>query len=532
MRVISHSSSRKFLIAVFRGRIRHKKCDETRPVCVNCSRTGRKCDGYAEIQPPKRSSVASSSRNVQALVLKANMGLSRNMADAGKVGLSTDECFFLDLLRNVGVFDNASVGPCGYFADVLARQLGESQPSIKHAALALTANHSRAEGYWNRCGDAGEKSLKIFSLTQTGKSLTALLQQPVPKDLTGRRSHREVIMTTCGLLACVHLSIDDHAAFEAHMVYGQRAMDEWQDADFDGSSIGPTLSTVLARLSIPLQLSSNPALFLRDDSPFLVRALEFAAFDISTADFVVNTFWKSWGKILFTYHANSFRSTDLSSSGSVLKDYTISNFFNVRRFERQLRACIEQFGPSAPQSLQVLLTLLGLWEQVACAVVTAALADAEDAVSNMPLEMRYDALWAYFRCANELGKKSLRSQTRQNALPPAFPIDDAVGTPLLFCGFYCRDWSIRREALHILKAWNERFKGLDTAAFLPMKISALECIIDKESQGLQPGDVVPVPARIRFVRFTGCPGSADIQFSYRQLGMNEVVDILYETFNI
>ena len=59
-----------------------------------------------------------------------------------------------------------------------------------------------------------------------------------------------------------------------------------------------------------------------------------------------------------------------------------------------------------------------------------------------------------------------------------------------------------------------------------MKISALERIIDIESHGLQPENVVPESARIQYVIFTGCPGSSNIRFSYRPVGMDGLVEIL------
>ena len=158
-------------------------------------------------------------------------------------------------------------------------------------------------------------------------------------------------------------------------------------------------------------------------------------------------------------------------------------------------------------------------------MVAAALADDQGAIFK-PSHMKYDAVWSYFRRINEFGKKFLQSLLFRNASIPILPIDSAVGTPLFFCGFYCRDWSTRREALRILKALGERFKASDAIGFLPMKISALERIIDIESHGLQPGDVVPELARIQYVEFTGHPGSSDVRFSYRPVGVDGLVEIL------
>ena len=204
----------------------------------------------------------------------------------------------------------------------------------------------------------------------------------------------------------------------------------------------------------------------------------------------------------------------------------ISFLFRVRIYSRHLKACLDQVGVSAaPQSLRDLSTALRLWEQFACALVAAALA-GEGGATSKPSQMKYDAVLAYFLHINEFGEKILESQARQNVSAPTFPIDYAVGTPLFFCGFYCRDWSTRREALRLLKALEERFKGSDATAFLPMMVSALERIIYIESHGLPPLDVVPEVARIHYVISTGRPGSSDIRFSYCPVGMDGLVEIV------
>jgi hypothetical protein len=33
-------------------RIRHLKCDETKPICIRCQKDGQKCDGYNTLQGP------------------------------------------------------------------------------------------------------------------------------------------------------------------------------------------------------------------------------------------------------------------------------------------------------------------------------------------------------------------------------------------------------------------------------------------------------------------------------------------------
>ena len=317
--------------------------------------------------------------------------------------------------------------------------------------------------------------------------------------------------------------LGDNETCKMRLKYGQRAMREWQDhADFGGSSIAPTLSALLADASCKLQIASNPACFLEDDNPLLLHASYLGNFNVSTAEHADNGFWHIWSALVLDDEIPyGFASIDDHPDG-ILVNYRFNTFFKVRIYTRQLKAFLEQVGHSAPQSDQDLLTALRLWEQTACAMVATALADGEGANK----QMQYDAVWVYFRRINEFGRKILQSLVRQSASVTAFPIDCAVGTPLFFCGFYCRDWSARREALRLLRASEERFKGSNAAAFLPMKISALERIIDVESHALQAGYVVPESARIRYVEFTGRPGSSNIRFSYRPVGMDGLVEIL------
>ena len=202
--------------------------------------------------------------------------------------------------------------------------------------------------------------------------------------------------------------------------------------------------------------------------------------------------------------------------------------FKARLWERQLKAHVERLGYSTPQTVHDLLTLLRLWDQAMCVMVSASVAANADPVIK-PFQMRYDDLWVYFRRLNEFAKKVLQSQhARQSMVKSAFRLDPIVVTPLFFCGFYCREWSIRREALHLLRAFEQRCKGSHAAAFVPMKLAALERIIDIESYGLQLGDMVPESSRIHFVHITGRPGSSNMCFSYRQLGTNGVVDMLID----
>ena len=520
---------------------------------------GWKCDGYPEIQPSKkkrsRSRTGYSSNEIETEPDLA-LGLARSMTEPDKVGLSTHEYFFLDFFHTEGAF-NGYGPPYDILFAGIALQISTWNPAVKHAAIALTASgNARSYSYWDRFGDRGRAKLN-FALKQISKSIMHLLQQQAaPEDLTSRHVHREVVLITCFFFIWVANCLEDLVTAKMHFTYVQRALGEWNQVDFDGSSIGRELFHGWCDLTSRLQLLDKPALFLQDDYPLLLHAAwDLGSFDVSNLEYQVKKryFEYFWSPITLPHIQDGFRAGSVDDSDPTMYTRQVAILFKARIFLRQLKAYFQLVGPLAAEPFQDLLMLLILWEQAMFAKISAAVAADEDPVWK-PLQMRYDALWPYFRRINELGKKLLGLQIRQGVSKPSFPIDSAVITPLFLCGLYCRDWSIRREALQLIKAWGERFKGSSSSteflpinisvlertwgerftsstACLPMKASALERIIDIESHGLQPGTVVPESARIHFVEFTGRPGSSDIGFSYLQLGMSRV-DLLQQKARI
>ena len=92
-------------------------------------------------------------------------------------------------------------------------------------------------------------------------------------------------MTMCGILVILARAQDDLETVKMHLNYGQRAMREWQDTDFDGSSIVPTLSALLADLNCKMQIAANPASFLQDDNSLLLDAPVLRNFTFSNIEY-------------------------------------------------------------------------------------------------------------------------------------------------------------------------------------------------------------------------------------------------------
>jgi len=132
---------------------RRVKCDETRPVCQRCTKSGRACDGY---KPPPRVHLHNICPRPRPLIERKDF-----------------ESIALDFFRLATIHQL----PCASATETpwehVALDLVYQQPSIAAAASACAALH-RAET------DAQDHSQRDFALQQYNKSL-ALLRDYITK---------------------------------------------------------------------------------------------------------------------------------------------------------------------------------------------------------------------------------------------------------------------------------------------------------------------------------------------------------------
>ena len=198
-------------------------------------------------------------------------------------------------------------------------------------------------------------------------------------------------MVMCGILALLARGQHDHETMKIYLMYGQRAVREWQGADFDGSSIAPTLTALLADLNCKMQIASNPASFLQDDNPLLFDTPVLDNFDVSNIECTVNWHLDGWSSlVLIDQMPDGFESLD-HYPDRILTSFVISFLFKARIYTRQLKAAFEQVTHSAPQTIRDLLMVFRLWDQFACAMVPTALADDKGAIFK-PSHMKHDAV--------------------------------------------------------------------------------------------------------------------------------------------
>ena len=115
-------------------RIRHKKCDEARPACSQCSSTGRRCDlsqsnSYHHIK---------NSDKALARMPRMSLELLRPNLPYHMRNLTHAEASHVDYFRLVCTRDFALCLESGLWESLLLRSV-HLEPSICHAALAIAA---------------------------------------------------------------------------------------------------------------------------------------------------------------------------------------------------------------------------------------------------------------------------------------------------------------------------------------------------------------------------------------------------------
>ena len=437
------------------------------------------------------------------------------MLDPSQADLTMRERWILNQFRRAMHFTSAT-----YFFDDFWQKIilpmTSLQSSVKHAALALGGAYAEFSLHYGGIGrdilgrGPGPRSggISPLILSQSNKSMTYLLQQPAPTSSAGRCTYREIVMATCTVLVLLGLICNDLAGARIHLHHGLKVMKEWESRGFDNSPIGPVLQQTLGELLLKYSVYSNPSSILDDNTPILLHAPDLQSFDVETARYTVDIFWSFWSWLVLQEHADGFSTVD----HDVLGTREFAYMYKVRIWEYQLTNYVQRVGYAVPRPTLDILSLLGVWRQVICIKVGAVVTANDTFIS---LQMGYDAFWAYFQRANELARELLDSLLGQGVFKPCFPIDAAVMTPLFFCGLYCREWTIRRVTLGLLQALEKRFKATSP---VHVKSSALRRLIDIESEGLQPGDVVPESARIQFAQVRASPAGSKLHLRYLRSG--------------
>jgi len=185
-----------------RYRIRKVKCDETKPYCLRCTKTGRKCDGYLD---PK--TIASRRRT------KDDVPLSVMLEWA-----SPDEKRSFHFFQHVTA-PSLSGDLDGVFWRVLVLQICQREAAVRHAVLAVSSLHEGLlQGPVNPYADDANPK-QSFALQQYNKAIACLLDQmndPISKPMGP--------LLTCVLFVCIEFMQSKDKESLIHLEQGRQIL--------------------------------------------------------------------------------------------------------------------------------------------------------------------------------------------------------------------------------------------------------------------------------------------------------------------
>ncbi|KAF5966307.1 transcriptional regulatory protein moc3 [Fusarium bulbicola] len=199
-------------------RIRKIKCDEAKPFCEKCVKTGRKCDGYE--------SVFRAFSSTPQQIVKPDAAASRHDCAEGEPPLSTND---LNRYFSTKTIFDVELSCSEEAEQVLQASLTDD--SIRHALLSLRALRGNLES--KKEGDTfeTEKQQRLsynYGLQQYSKALTSLasslasnLAYPSPDSLKSA-------LLCCQVLISVEQVRGNFSAMGLHIIRGLNILHEYR----------------------------------------------------------------------------------------------------------------------------------------------------------------------------------------------------------------------------------------------------------------------------------------------------------------
>lgn len=194
-------------------RIRKVKCDEAKPFCIRCTKTGRRCDGYLpSVKRQPRSGNLTGRGNTGA----ADHGEPHGPLTVFYNWASADE------VRSFQFFQHVTA-PClsgdfdGSFWRVLVLQICQTEPAVKHAVLAVSSLHEGMMRGMVPYADMGDR--QSFALWQYNKAIGYLLDQMRHVD-----AKPLVPLLTCVLFVCIEFMQSKDRESLLHLEQGRQIL--------------------------------------------------------------------------------------------------------------------------------------------------------------------------------------------------------------------------------------------------------------------------------------------------------------------
>lgn len=474
--LISHSS---------RTRIRKVKCDETKPLCLRCTKTGRKCDGYLD------------PGTIAARRFKKE-GATHDHILGPLLEFATPE------EKRAFYFFQHVTAPCisGGFDAVFWRaivlQISQTEPAVRHAVLAVSSLHEGlAAGISASTDGVLTRTTQSFALQQYNKAIARLLEQmhnPGTRPLAS--------LLTCVLFVCIEYMQGKDKESHIHLEQGRQLLSR-----LDQRSTDPEMDCIVRHV-VPLYMRLSLTSFLFGGTP--VPIPESLKTNIETPD----TF-STIDELRHSMHEfmeAAFRFTQRARPAKNPSDYIPQEDMRLLEVEQDrlqsrlaklnvafalFRASRSKPGPeNALLVLQIYLHAQHIW-------ISTALSSSEVAYDDflysfaaiVPLAASYLDLEASTKHRPTLrpqrypsSAESLHYHPTPDQLSVAyasnFTFETHIIPPLYYVATKCRHPLIRRSALELLKKNPFRRENLWRASVMGALAGHIVSLEERWPQGL------------------------------------------------
>ncbi|KAL2816297.1 hypothetical protein BJX63DRAFT_143379 [Aspergillus granulosus] len=463
-------------------KLRHVKCDEAKPECVQCQQTGRKCDGYD----------TASQTQLRKRIAERHRPLDRDLVGADHRLLLRQETRterrYLDFF-----YAQTSLAFAGFYDSklwsYLIPQLGEHEPSIRHAMTAIGAIHSRVQNPQLLMSTENSAPTEWFVIEEYNKSIQALT-----KSLASANASLDLVLTSCCLFVGLEMLQGNRTAALNHIGAGLRIIlrhEQFSSMNTRQNELYTELRSLFMRLNLQasfmgrllVPLRHSPADIIRPGTPFTTLPQARSHLD--------QLMLKA---LLFIRSVGIMREARDPAEQATLEKEQEALRLDFESWRWSLDKLLHKPGHSFTPSDMCASLLLKIYCHTSLFWTLTVLCRSEDA---------FDDFISDFEAVVSYAEEIIRIiSTASPATSPGRPSHDAAFTlegeligPLYYAACKCRDPSIRRRAINILLHFSKR-EGLWDAK-LCAAVANLVCEVEESQCPVPPTCAADIGSLVR-----------------------------------
>ncbi|EAW12072.1 uncharacterized protein ACLA_008320 [Aspergillus clavatus NRRL 1] len=421
-------------------KIRHVKCDEQKPECQQCTKTGRKCDGY----DPNRTNPQAEQKNTAvegAADVRTQLGVDQRLVL--RPG-TREERRYIDFFST-----QTSRALAGFFNSNLWRsflpQLSHSQAAVRHAVVALGALHEYVYVLLAR-GDFDPRQKLPF---QNEQFIVQQYNQAIRHLVVHLASPNQVphlTLITCCLFICLEILRGQHDRALDHIESGLKILRRWQPGDqrqAQSDGLGRELSYMGIRWNIQLSMYGRQMISLdfaqADDAAAASQQISFSTIAEArhALDLLINrtmSFIQTLG-------------TDTSTQGALWQQQQQQQQHSLQEEMKlwldSFESLMRRYGQSQKQNDPRAPVLLRMHHRVVRLRLDVCLSQNELVYDEHDED--FEATIAY---AEQL--IHLSGTLDRDSLLYVFSLETGLISPLYYTATKCRKPLIRRQAIRLL----------------------------------------------------------------------------------